>query len=514
MKRITLLLFVLVSIDTLATNYYVSPTGNDDDDGVTLTTPFLTIERATYAVLPGDTVFIRNGVYTKNDPESLIAYLTVSGTENNPITFRNYPGETPILQLNNTNWGAVAINGCDYIIIDGLTIIGNNDNITLAYALEQQVNTSNPATSGNGIAINTEYNNETNRPHHTIVRNCTLSKCGGGGIYTYNADYTTIENNIVSECGWYAPYGNSGISMYQNWNSDTYTGIKNYIIGNTCYRNENYIPFYVAGTITDGNGIIIDDGRNTQNNSTLGIYTGTTYIANNLVFDNGARGIHCYQSDNVIIVNNTSYHNGQSPTTQEGELTAFDASNITYFNNIVSPSGTIPPIYAYPETTANIVSQYNLMTNNASLANPTGTNNLYGSADFVMASTNANVADFHILSASLAINAGTINQAPLQDKDGNLRLLNDYIDIGCYEYQFPLNTNDFKNTAISVFPNPVTDYLYIKNSDSKAIISITTSLGQVIYEANHAIDKIDFSSYHAGVYFLKYNKEIIKILKK
>ena len=78
--------------------------------------------------------------------------------------------------MNGTNWVAITSKGNDYIIVDGLTIIGNNDTITLAYALEQQLNTGNSATSGNGIAISTEYNNPTNKPHHNIVRNCKISK--------------------------------------------------------------------------------------------------------------------------------------------------------------------------------------------------------------------------------------------------------------------------------------------------------------------------------------------------
>lgn len=514
MKRKILLLFAIGSVNSFATNYYVSPNGNDDNDGLTTATSFLTIERSTYTVAPGDTVFIRNGVYTKTYPESLIAYLTVSGTENNPITFKNYSGETPILQMNSTNWAGFAINGCDYIIIDGLTIIGNNDNITLAYAQEQQLNIGNPATSGNGIAINTEYNNETNKPHHNIVRNCTISKCGGGGIYTYNADYTTIENNTIFECGWYAPYGNSGISLYQCWNSDSFNGIKNFITSNTCYRNENYIPFFVAGTITDGNGIIIDDGRNTQNNSTLGIYNGITYVANNLVFDNGARGIHCYESDNVIIVNNTSYHNCQSSSTQEGELTAFDATNISYFNNIVSPSGNIPPIFAYAQSTSNITSQHNLITNNNNLSSPVGTNNIVGNANFILPSSNPIIANFHIQSSSLAINVGTTTNAPLFDKDGNVRLSDGFIDIGCYEFQVPLSINYIENTKTKVYPNPVSNFLQIENSKGNLDIQIINSSGQIIFsQKNSMYKKIDFSNFQSGIYFLQLNNSSLKIIK-
>ncbi len=509
MKKLLFILLICSNQLLFAVNYYVSPAGNDDANGLSIATPFLTIERATYAVLPGDTVFVRAGTYSKSSPESLIAFLTISGTANNPITFKNYPNENPILQMNATNWGAFGINGCDYITIDGFTIIGNNDNITLAYAQSQQLITGNPSTSGNGIAINTEFNNETNRPHHIIVRNCKISKCGGGGIYTYNADYITIENNIVSECGWYAPYGNSGISMYQNWNSDSNTtAFKNFITGNTCFRNENFIPFFVVGSITDGNGIIIDDCRNTQNNSTLGVYLGKTYVANNLVFDNGGRGIHCYESDNVLVVNNTCYKNCQSAAVKDGEFTAFDASNITFVNNIASPDVAVPPIKKDDNTTSNILAFNNLFTANASIANPSGTNTITGLAGFINSSVNFANADFHLQQNSAAIGVGSLTNAPIKDKDGIIRLTNNTIDIGCYEFVNSLGLKTINENKFILFPNPTKDYFYMKlprNVDAKNIkIEILDFLGQKIKEIllDNEFSKIDTNDLKTGTYIV------------
>ncbi len=508
MKKIFFYVSTLAAQLIFATNYYVSPSGDNNNNGLSTTTAFQTIEAATYAVSAGDTVYVRNGTYTKTYPESLIAYLTISGTAGNPITFRNYPGENPVLQMNATNWAAFAINGCDYITIDGFTIIGNNDNITLAYAQSQQTNIGNPATSGNGIAINTEYQNETNKPHHIIVRNCKISKCGGGGIYSYNADYITIENNIVSECGWYAPYGNSGISIYQNWNSDSNNAVfKNFITGNTCYRNENFIPFYVVGTITDGNGIIIDDCRNTQNNSTLGIYTGKTYVANNLVFDNGARGIHCFESDNVLVINNTSYKNCKSPTTREGELTAIYASNISFVNNIIDPEVNVPPISQYEAT--NIIANKNLMTSNFDLANPQGTNTVIGEANFINPTTSFATADFHLQATSPAITVGTQTNAPITDKDGIIRLANGTIDIGCYEFATTLKNISFESKTVKIYPNPTSETINIDLKDK-----ITTNFEIVFYNAvgqqikiiseitNQDLLTFNISELDSGIYFI------------
>ncbi|WP_298225033.1 right-handed parallel beta-helix repeat-containing protein [Flavobacterium sp.] len=516
MKRIFLFLFAVVLTPTFAINYYVSPTGNDNNNGLSSSTPFQTLDYAASLTIPGDTVFLMNGIHTSSLPNNNILNIYNSGTEASRITYTNFPGETPILKMFGNNWGGIALQGADYITVEGITIIGNNDNISLEYAQSQQLNTSNPSTSGNGIGIVPEYNNDANKPHHNIVRNCTVSKCGGGGIYTYNADYTTIENNTVSECGWYSPYDNSGISMYQNWNSDTFTGIKNYIVGNTCYRNENYIPFFAVGSITDGNGIIIDDGRNTQNGSTLGIYTAQTYIANNLIFDNGGRGIHCYESDNVIIVNNTCYKNCQSPFTREGELTAFDASNITYLNNIAAPDTDIPPIFAYAATTSNTTSQYNLFTANETLASPIGTTNSVGNAGFMLASSNPVIADFHLQATSDALNSGTLSNAPLLDKDGIVRLSNGTIDMGCYEFQNTFNVTNFSMNGVTVYPNPVTSFLHIDFTIKNEKIKVVNLQGQIVYTNENPGETIDFSTFQNGIYFLSFEKQnkTIKVVKQ
>ena len=72
-KKIKLiLLFVVAFINPFATIYYVSPFGNDENDGFTTATSFLTIERSTFAVSLEGTVLIRNGIYTKTAPENVI----------------------------------------------------------------------------------------------------------------------------------------------------------------------------------------------------------------------------------------------------------------------------------------------------------------------------------------------------------------------------------------------------------------------------------------------------------
>ncbi len=92
-----LIIVILISsfnihAQTTATSYYVAPDGNNDNPG-TFAQPWKTIEYSANnnQVKPGDTVYIRGGTYNEYVQQG------ISGAPGNPITYKNYPGETPVL---------------------------------------------------------------------------------------------------------------------------------------------------------------------------------------------------------------------------------------------------------------------------------------------------------------------------------------------------------------------------------------------------------------------------------
>jgi hypothetical protein len=68
-----------------------SPDGNDASEG-TLEDPYQTIKKAAEVSKPGDVICMREGTYHEFD----ITFVN-SGTAENPVEMRNYPGEVPIL---------------------------------------------------------------------------------------------------------------------------------------------------------------------------------------------------------------------------------------------------------------------------------------------------------------------------------------------------------------------------------------------------------------------------------
>ena len=87
MKHATILLCLLAAVaPALATDYYVSPDGDDANPG-TLAAPFRTIARASSVLQPGDVCHLRAGVYRE------VIRPARSGTAAAPITYRAYAGE-------------------------------------------------------------------------------------------------------------------------------------------------------------------------------------------------------------------------------------------------------------------------------------------------------------------------------------------------------------------------------------------------------------------------------------
>ncbi|MEW6495314.1 MAG: right-handed parallel beta-helix repeat-containing protein [Cyanobacteriota bacterium] len=316
----------------MAKIYYVSGTGLDINDGLTEATAFRNPQRAAGLVQAGDTVYLMNGIYTGRYA-IILTILNKHGSAIAPITFAAYPGHKPILEAHKNNWGAIAINASSYIVIDGLTLAGARDEITLEYALSQKDNLGNPATSGNGISINFAKEGQLpagsqRRSHHIIIENNIVSNFPGGGIAATQADYITVENNIVSGNSWYSPYGTQGITFLESWNSDASQDYKIVVKGNTVFDNKSLVPWKTAGEVTEGHGIMLDtsylDGV---------AYQGKALISNNLTYNNGGAGIQIFKGQNPVeIVNNTTYQNSQ--VLPNGEIFLNSAKNVRCDRNI------------------------------------------------------------------------------------------------------------------------------------------------------------------------------------
>jgi hypothetical protein len=479
---------IILSVKIHATNYYVNAsTGNNSNTGLSAEKALKTLQRAADKTVAGDTVFVMNGTYVKdNSWSSDVVIETSSGTADKWIVWMNYPVHQPLISFD--CWRAFNIQG-SYIEVNGLTIKGNNSNITLQQALNQPKSCANPAGSfdgrfnGNGISVDGRSGT---RFHHFKVKNCTVYDCGGAGITFIQADYITVENNVIYNCSWYTLWSTSGISLWQNWNSDNETGVKNVIRNNICYGNRQYVPAIAFNCgFTDGNGIIIDDSENTQNGSTLGSYKGRTLIENNIVYKNGGSGIHAYKSKHVDIINNTAYINNNSDELNDGQIFANSSDDIRIFNNIlVAPANKrINSNYNNGKT---IVYSNNLHFGGNATA-ITGINLVKGNPLFTDAANN----DFRLQQGSPAIDKGinaiTGVAAPVIDFSGKNRPVGVGFDIGAFEFELTSGLGFFNDQTESdfftLYPNPANQNVNVKVNavqNQKVEIHLFNLQGQLI----------------------------------
>src|SRR4051812_1938229 len=100
-----------------AGEWYVAPNGDDAAAG-SLEKPFATIQRAQRDVAPGDTVFVRGGVYRmteaqigrRKDIYAEITFLEKSGAPGKPITYRAFENEKPVFDCSDVKPEGLRVN--------------------------------------------------------------------------------------------------------------------------------------------------------------------------------------------------------------------------------------------------------------------------------------------------------------------------------------------------------------------------------------------------------------------
>ena len=414
--------------------YYVSDElGSDANSGLSISAPLKTIGAGQNLASPGDTIFIMNGNYI---PAATIQ-LNKSGTADKYITYKAYAGHKPKFFFTGSIWNAITING-SYIVLEGIEIQGNNQNLTYADAFASYNDKLAGGTNNNLYAIyNTNGisiggpNTESKFPHHVVIRNCKIHDFPGGGLSSIQADYTTFEGNTVYNNAWYMMYGGSGISILTPFDSDANTGYKNIVRNNICYNNRTTIPWISQKRLSDGNGIIIDVNLRPYNSTaTDKPYKGRTLVENNVSYNNGGSGIHAYDAAHIDIINNTAYNNAQIMETY-ADIYANTCNDVKIMNNIIytKPNGNCNS----NNKNTNVTYDYNIyFVGKVAVKGP---NDKVMDPMFVNLSTDPKVANFSLKNGSPAIDAGTQSIFAPKDIKGVSRPKGGSVDCGAYEVQ-------------------------------------------------------------------------------
>lgn len=207
-KRFVILILMVTALQSRAETYYVTPRGNDSNDGLdTVSThAWLTWKHGIESISAHDTLYIRGGTYTPaNDTErSAYAYIdAITSSREAPLCILAYPsdyadGNIPTLDCRNQVASAAGYNNAieiinsHYIKFKGLTVCN----------VRQDQRALNLETGG-------EYGHKA--PGFTAsdctnltFEECTAHHCGGAGFNILNYSETIIDTTIFRNCDAYS----------------------------------------------------------------------------------------------------------------------------------------------------------------------------------------------------------------------------------------------------------------------------------------------------------------------
>ncbi|NUP40246.1 MAG: right-handed parallel beta-helix repeat-containing protein, partial [Streptomyces sp.] len=245
--------------------YYVAPTGSDDAAG-TKAAPWASMTHAQAEVQPGDTVYLRGGTYTYTHADTACTSETArvdavtldrSGAPGNPVSYRAFPGEKPVLDFSRMA-DDCRIKGIDvtgsWIHLQGLEITGVPQNNTLNH-------------ESWGIWNSGSDNTYEQLDIHDIMGPGLFIQNGGGNLVLNSDSHDNYDPNSSSGAGTNAdgfgahiPAGNPGnvFRGCRSWNnSDDGFDLINALSPVTIEQSWAWADGYVPGTRTgagDGNG--------------------------------------------------------------------------------------------------------------------------------------------------------------------------------------------------------------------------------------------------------------------
>jgi hypothetical protein len=299
MKIIALLVVLLICSVGIssATNYYVSTTGNNASNGLTVETAWLNPSYAATQASAGDTIYILNGTWYED-----AILFTNNGTSENPIVMRAYNG-TPI--LNGMSPFLNDIVGFNFLSKEYITIRGLNV-FNYSTCLSVNMNSNNITILDSDFSVS--YSSAVGLTGNNILfDNCSVHHSGWNGIGTGgnreppNGDGTPSTYISITNCTIYNNYLHGGIDVFGN--------IDYLIIENNTIRDSPSTAFYTHSQTDIASNVTIRN--NIMYNVTNGIKIENMHdsiISDNWIYDiNGTSkfGIYLsYYSSNVTLLNN------------------------------------------------------------------------------------------------------------------------------------------------------------------------------------------------------------------
>lgn len=273
-------------------NYYLSPNGNDSNDG-SLGNSWKTIGRADAAAAPGVTIHLEPGTYSNTAEKLGEIKTTKSGAANAHILYISDVKWGAEITSNQTGNSAVWWNRGDYVDIEGFEMTGSG-----------ALGIYNEGSFTRIIA---------NNIHDIPAPGCP--DFGGAGIDDGN--FNASDDDIIGN--WVHDIGDVNVAC-QRVHGIYHANLRGHVYNNVTFRNQGW-------------GIHLWHSAN------------QVTVANNTVFNNGYGGIligaDLVSNDNTLVINNAVFKNGFRADAQGYGIEEFGSvgPNNRYLNNLVFQNG-------------------------------------------------------------------------------------------------------------------------------------------------------------------------------
>jgi hypothetical protein len=246
-------------------SFYCSPTGSSSGDGsISRPLDLGTALSAASPVRPGDTLWLRGGRYVG-------AFTSVlNGTAAAPISVREYPGESAVLDGSGTDLAMLTIRGVHtwfrgFEITDSDALLGRVTSITGSHPAGMRL--------GDGVVVNGA---------NTRLINLVIHDTGQGVSFWTPAVDSEVYGCIIYNNGWLAPDRGHGHGLYiQNATGTKHVSdvisFNNYSTGMKAYaEGGSAVGVHFEGIIGFNNGAPAAEGTLDRISN---IFAGTTTLA-------------------------------------------------------------------------------------------------------------------------------------------------------------------------------------------------------------------------------------------
>jgi hypothetical protein len=468
--------------------FFVSISGDDNNAG-TDAAPWRHIQFALDKAVPGDTIYVKNGIYNE-----LVVFTHSGSAEGGYITLQNAPGQTPVIDGSELpisgETGLVVIENQSYIKLAGfeirnlkaggmpgvfpagIWIRGSGDHLEIRNNKVHDIENSCEECGAHGIAV---YGRDANASIHDIIIDGNQVYNGQFGwsesmVLNGNVEKFVVSNNIVHD------NDNIGIDLigYEGTAPDEAVdrARDGVVSGNLVYNISSFgNPAYgeersADGIYVDGGTAIVIEG-NIVHDTNIGIELASEHsgkstsfitVRNNFVYNNTQVGIafggydtERGSTENCVIVNNTLYNNATQGDWGAELYIQFDTRNNLVKNNIIFAGEARLFLESWSDVMTGNLVDYNLYfapggdTDGSWIwqgegydtfsayqqASQNDANALTGMDPLLV---DAAAGDLHLQAGSPAINRGeTLTEAGSLDIDGNPRITAGAIDLGADE---------------------------------------------------------------------------------